>query len=303
MKQIIKLLAILLLISLLAACAPASTPQPPSDQSFVDGLGREITLPDIPARIVSLAPSNTELLFAVGAGAQVIGRDEFSDYPVDALVLPSVGGSMGKFSLEQIAALQPDLVLASELNSPELIQSMADMGLTVYYLPNPVDVSGVLENIRTVGMLTGHTSEADVLVTGLQKRIEAAVATVDRTQPVKIFYELDGASDPAKPWTVGSSTFIDELITQAGGVNVASSAGAGYLQLSQEALVLADPDIILLGDAAYGVTVESLATRPGWESLSAVVNGRVYTFDDNLVSRPGPRLVDGLEQIVILLGQ
>jgi len=262
-----------------------------------------VQLPEVPARVVSLAPSNTELLFAVGAGNQVVGRDEFSDFPAEALILPSVGGSMGKFSLEQIAALQPDLVLASELNSPELIQSMADMGLTVYYLPNPAAVVGVLDNIRTVGALTGHTPEADALVASLEKRMDAAVAGVNRSKPVKVFYELDGASDPAKPWTIGSGTYIDELITQAGGVNVATTAGAGYLQLSQEALVLADPDVILLGDAAYGVSVESLTTRPGWEDLSAVVHGRVYTFDDNLVSRPGPRLIDGLEQIVTLLGQ
>jgi iron complex transport system substrate-binding protein len=158
-------------------------------------------------------------------------------------------------------------------------------------------------NIQTVGTLTGHTDEAKALTASLQKRIDAAVASVKPGEPVKVFYELDGASDPAKPWTVGSGTFIDELITLAGGVNVAAAAGPGYLQLSQEALVLADPQVILLGDGAYGVTKESLAARPGWEGLSAVTNDRVVTFDDNLVSRPGPRLVDGLEQIIQILGQ
>ena len=268
----------------------------------VDGLGRTVSLPVAPMRIISLAPSNTELLFAVGAGPQVVGRDEFSDYPAEAQNVASVGGSMGKYSLEQIAALKPDLILAAEINTPEQVKSMEDLGLNVYFLSNPVDLKGVLENISFIGSLVGKEKEASQLTENLQTRIDTITSAINsQDQPVKVFYELDGTSDPAKPWTVGSGTYIDELISMAGGVNVASEAGPGYLQLSQEALIVADPEVILLGDAAYGVTPESLAERTGWSNILAVVNGRVYAFDDNLVSRPGPRLVDGLELIVALL--
>lgn len=273
-----------------------------ASKEVVDGLGRTVTLPVAPVRIISLAPSNTELLFAVGAGSQVVGRDEFSDFPAEAQNVASVGGSMGKYNLEQIAALKPDLILAAEINTPEQVKSMEDMGLSVFYLSNPADLKGVLENINLIGSLVGKQKEASQLTEDLKSRIDTITSAINsQKQTVKVFYELDGTTDPAKPWTVGSGTYIDELIIMAGGVNVASEAGPGYLQLSQEALIIADPEVILLGDAAYGVTSESLAARSGWSNISAVVNGRVYAFDDNLVSRPGPRLVDGLELIVALL--
>ena len=115
-----------------------------------------------------------------------------------------------------------------------------------------------------------------------------------------VFYELDG-SDPAKPWTAGAGTFLSQLISMAGGSNVGDRLQGDYAQMSQEELLVANPMVILLGDAAYGVTAEQVAARPGWEALAAVQQGRIYPFDDNLVSRPGPRLVDGLEQIAKLL--
>jgi iron complex transport system substrate-binding protein len=115
-----------------------------------------------------------------------------------------------------------------------------------------------------------------------------------------VFYELD-ATDPSAPWTAGSNTFIDTLISQAGGQNIASDLEGQYLQLSIEEILVRDPQVILLGDAAYGITPDSIQERNGWSNLNAVVNGKIYAFDDNLVSRPGPRLVDGLEQLAKLL--
>jgi iron complex transport system substrate-binding protein len=161
----------------------------------------------------------------------------------------------------------------------------------------------MLDNILIVGKLTGRDTEAETLVAKLKSRVKAVEDLVKPGgTPVKVFYELDG-SDPSKPWTSGKGSFVDQLVTMAGGVNVAGSAGEGWMQLSQEALILADPDVILLGDAAYGIAPGSIAQRAGWSQISAVVNNRIYTFDDNLVSRPGPRLVDGLEAIVKLIGQ
>lgn len=294
---------LLITILVLTGCAPTAATGKGSKLELVDGLGRSVSIPTTPQKIVSLAPSNTELLFAVGAGAQVIGRDEFSDYPPEAKDLPSVGGSMGKYSYEQIAALQPDIVLAAEINTQEQVKALEDLHVTVFYLSNPKDIYGMLDNVLLVGKITGRNTEAAALVDKLKGRVEAVEKTVKQGgTPVKVFYELDG-SDPSKPWTSGKGSFVDQLITMAGGVNVAADAGEGWMQLSQEALILADPEVILLGDAAYGTSPESVGQRAGWDKISAVVNNRVYTFDDNLVSRPDPRLVDGLEAIAALIGK
>ncbi len=154
-----KTLILTLLLALLTACAPQTAPTTdsvPQSLTFTDGLGRTITLETTPQRIVSLAPSNTEILFAVGAGSQVIGRDEFSDYPPEAASIGSIGGSFGEYNAEAILALEPDLVLAAEINPPELVQQLEDLGLTVYYLGNPATLEEMYTNLETVAGLTGH---------------------------------------------------------------------------------------------------------------------------------------------------
>jgi iron complex transport system substrate-binding protein len=294
-------LALLALTLALAACAgPTATPTP-GPLTLTDGLGRSVTLAEPAGKVVSLAPSNTEILFAIGAADQVIGRDEFSDYPEAAKALPSVGGSMGQYSLEQIVALEPDLVLASEINTPEQVKALEDLDLTVYYLGNPTTLEEMYANLATVRQLTGRGGEAGSLAQALQARVavvDEKLATV--AERPSVFYEID-ASDPNKPYTAGPGTFIDLLISRAGGVNVAAGAGSQYPQLGLEQLVVSNPAIILLGDSAYGVTAESVATRPGWDALAAVQEGKIFPFDDNLISRPGPRLVDGLEELAKLL--
>ena len=302
-------IAILLTAVLLAACgpsAPAPTATPtleptPVPISSIDGLGRTITLVQPAQRIVSLAPSNTEILYAIGAGGQVVGRDEFSNYPEAALDLPAVGGSFGGYNEETIVNLEPDLVLAAEINTPEQVSALEALGLTVYYLPNPTTLDGMYTNLMTLASLTGHEAETQVLVDGLKVRVEAVLTKAAKveTKPT-VFYELD-STDPSAPYTAGPGTFLDTLINLAGGTNAAAELGASWGQLSIEALVVQEPEIILLGDAAYGVTVESVNERAGWETLSAVQNGQVYPFNDDLVSRPGPRLVDGLETLFALL--
>lgn len=287
---------------LLVACSSQLTTTPTSQSSPIeDGLGRELILDEPAQRVVSLAPSNTEILFAVGAGDQVIGRDEFSDYPDQANTLPSVGGGFGDYNLEAIVDLEPDLVLAAEINTPEQVKAMEDLGLTVFLLPNPISLEEMYGNLLTVAKLTGHESETEELVEELRDRVSQVEMGIESAedQPTA-FYELD-ATDPSAPWTAGSGTFIDTLITMAGGVNIASDMEGQYLQISVEELLVRDPQVILLGDSAYGVTAESLSERPGWNNISALLNGRIYAFDDNLVSRPGPRLVDGLEELARLL--
>jgi len=302
LKRLIMLFLVLMTgLAALAACSPAAIETDPSPIVMTDGLGRQVSLEAVPQRIVSMAPSNTEILFAVGAGAQVVGRDEFTNYPEEAAALASVGGSMGEYNYEQIVSLEPDLVMAAEINTPEQVKALEDLGLTVYYLSNPTDIDGAYGVLNTVGQLTGHEAEASALVDSLKARvtaIETKVATVT-TRP-RVFYELDG-SDPSKPWTSGAGTFIDLLIKMAGGVNVAADLEGGWGQISQEALLVADPEFILLGDAAYGTTADQVAARAGWDSMTAVKNGQIMPFDDDTVSRPGPRLVDALEVLVKLL--
>ncbi len=285
-----------------AAVPPTTAPSPtPASLEFTDGLKNTIRLAGPAKRVVSLAPSNTEILFAVGAGAQVVGRDEFSNYPAEAASVASVGGSMGKYNAESIVSLKPDLVLAAEINPPELVKSLQDLGLTVYYLSNPTTMDGMYANLATVARLTGHEAETTALVEKLKQRVEAVKTRLGtpETRPT-VFYELD-ASQPNAPYTIGPGSFMDLLIKEAGGENVTGDQNSPWVQYSLEALVVKNPDIILLGDANYGVSVESVGKRAGWESLKAVKDGKVLTFNDDLVSRPGPRLVDGLEELARLL--
>jgi iron complex transport system substrate-binding protein len=285
----------LTLTLVLAACAPATAPAS-SGMTFTDGLGRAVTLSGPAQKIVSMAPSNTEILFAIGAGPQVVGCDEFSDYPAEAKSLQSIGGSMGQYSYEQVAALKPDLVLAGEINTPEQVKALEDLGVTVYYLSNPKSLEDLYTNLELVAQLTGRETEAAALVESLKARVKAVDEKVAPLSyaPV-VFYEID-ASTPDKPYTAGPGTFIDLLIARAGGINLPGLTDA-YPQVSLEQIVLADPAVILLGDALYGTTPEIVAARPGWSEIAAVKENRVLPFDDNLVSRPGPRLVDGLEAL------
>jgi len=320
-----KTLILTLLIALLTACAPQATPtvapvateivatatvsptEVPTEEpapvvtamTYTDGLGREVKLEDPAQRVVSLAPSNTEILFAIGAGSQVVGRDEFSDYPAEAVSIDSIGGSFGEYNVEAILALKPDLVLAAEINTPELVKQLEDVGVTVYYLANPTTLEGMYTNLETVASLTGHD------VTELVDSLKTRVAAVDEkiaplSSRISVFYEID-ATDPTKPWTYGPGTFGDLLIDRAGGYNVANVVTDPYPQLSLEQIVTANPSIIILGDAVWGVTTESVLGRAGWESIEAVKSNSIFPIDDNLISRPGPRLVDGLEQLAKLL--
>jgi len=315
-----KTLLITLLIALLTACAPQATPTTesvPTDipateaviptevptevmgMTYYDDAGREITLEATPQRIVSLAPSNTEILFAVGAGEQVVGRDEFSDYPAEAASIESIGGSFGEYNVEAIVALNPDLVLAAEINTPELIYQLEGLGLTVYYLGNPTTLEEMYGKLETVAGLTGH--DATELVDSLKARVAAVDEKIaPLSSRISVFYEID-ASDPTKPWTYGPGTFGDLLIDRAGGFNIGNVASDPYPQLSLEQIVESNPSVIILGDSMWGVIPESVLERPGWETIEAVKSNSIFPIDDNLISRPGPRLVDGLEQIAKLL--
>jgi iron complex transport system substrate-binding protein len=304
-----KLFFLLTIVALVGGCTPIAapestvTPLPTSGNiTMTDGTGETITLTAPANRIISLAPSNTEILFALGAGSQVIGRDAFSDFPDQAKNVADIGGGFGELNLEAILAQNPDLVLSSMLTSAEQTKALEDAGLTVFTLGNPKNFDDLYANLDTVGKLTGHGSEADILVAELKQRVALVQEKLAKiTQRPLVFYEIDG-TDPNAVWTSGPGTFIDMLINMSGGDNLGANLQGEWVQISLEELIASDPDLILLGDSVWGgVTVDSVKSRAGWEALTAVQNDKIFPFDDNLVSRPGPRLVNGLEELAHLL--
>jgi len=258
--------------SSVAAAVPSPTPI-----VLTDGTGREVSLERRAERIVSLAPSNTEILFAIGAGDLLVGRDDFSDYPPEVEEVTSIGSTYGGLNTEAIIALEPDLVLAAGITPPEHIQSLEQLGVRVFAIGNPMDFQGLFENLTAVGTLTGHRPEALALVEDLRSRVEAVAEALEGVERVPIFYEVD-ASDPSAPWTTGSGTF------------------------QQHIFELRDPDVIIFGAGPFvPTTVESLKLRPGWGGITAVREDRVYAVDTDLLDLPGPRLVEGLEAVAWIL--
>jgi len=282
---------------------PTTAPPTPTEVptvTVVDDAQRTVEIIGVPERIMSLAPSNTEILFALGLGDKVVGVTDFCDYPEEAQEIEKVGGIEPNY--ENIVALEPDLVLVIGGSPAQLekAQRMEDLGLTVLVL-EPSGMEGIFADIELIGQATGAQERASELVAQLRARVEEVtekVATVE--QRPKVFFELD-ATDPSRPYTAGPGSFIDALIDMAGGINLGAAAGMQWAQFSTEEIIAQDPEIIILGDANYGVTAESVEERPGWGVMTAVKEGAIYPIDDTVVSRPGPRIVDGLEELARII--
>jgi iron complex transport system substrate-binding protein len=299
-----RLTLICLMVTLaLAACAPQATAAPAAEAIVLtDSLGHPIQLAQAAQRIVSLAPSNTEILFAIGAGSQVVGRDSYSNYPVETASVPDMGGGFTAVNTELILSKKPDVVLAAPLTPPEQIAGLQKAGLTVFVLPNPTSFDELYANLQTVARLSGHENEAATLIASLKLRVEAVTGAVaNAAQKPLVYYELD-ATDPSAPYTSGPDTFVDLLIRLGGGENFGSNLKGDWVQVSVEELLARQPDMIVLGDNTYGgVTADQVKGRAGWNALKAVQQNKIFIFNDDLVSRPGPRLVDGLEAMARML--
>ena len=274
----------------------------PKEVTLTDSLGREIITIASPKKIVSLAASNTEILFAIDANTNLVGRDEYSDYPPDALLIESIGSLYPKVNTEVIVNLEPDLVLAAGITSPEDVTALENLGLTVFTTSIASDLDDIYNDIINIGSITGYTDNATNLVEEMKSRVKMVQENASAySKTPSVFYEID-ASEPSKPWTPGAGSFIDMLITTAGGSNIGSISNDLYWQISLEQLIDQDPDIIVLGSSKYGgQTKYTVVERPGWETLKAVKTGQIYEFDDDLVSRPGPRIVDGLEILATII--
>jgi len=270
---------------------PSPTPTPASAYpiTLTDDAGRTVTIATRPQRIVSLAPSHTETLYALGLGDQVVGVTEYCNYPPEAANKPKIGG-FANIDLEQVVGLNPDLVLASTLHIAEVVPALQERGLTVVVI-EPKTVLGVLDSISTIAHITGQDKAGELLVAQMGQRIEAIQQKLKEVPRPKVFWELG-----PELYTAGPGSFINDLIVLAGGENVAADADSPWPQLSVEVIVLKDPDVIVLADHNYGETATKVKERSGWSDIRAVKEGRIVEItNDDIVSRPGPRIVEGLE--------
>jgi iron complex transport system substrate-binding protein len=279
----------------LAAPGPA-TEHPATDTAFPVTVGSgestvEIQAP--PERIVSLSPTATEMLFAIGAGEVVVAADEYSTFPEDA---PTTDLSGFTPNIEAIAAYDPDLVVA-HTDPGDLASSLAEIGVPTLMHPAAATLDDTYTQIEQLGAATGHVGDAAAVVAQMQADIDALVASLPpRDEPMTYYHELDVTF-----FSVSSDTFIGQLYGLLGMQSIADEAGdesGGYPQLSPEFIIEADPDVILLADAVCcGVDPTEVANRPGWEQLSAVQAERIISLDEDVASRWGPRVVEFLETL------
>jgi len=248
-----------------------------------------ITLTEQPKRIVSLSPTHTEMLYAIGAGDQVVAVDEYSNFPAEAVAL---GTKLSGYepSIEAIAGYEPDLVVAS-YDPGNLVEQLNALDIPVYLAGGAASLEQAYEQIEQLGALTGNSEVATQLTTRMKDEIAAAVASVGSlSEPVSYFYELDNTY-----YTVTSNTFVGQIFKLFGLENIADGVEAGndYPQLSSEVIVASDPDLIFLADTkCCGQTSETVSARDGWQKMDAVVNKRIVQLDDDVASRWGPRVVE-----------
>jgi ABC-type Fe3+-hydroxamate transport system substrate-binding protein len=305
--QNVVILALLFCLALLATgCGSTVTggAKPPLQGPLLstDAHGTAITIPaKAPQRIVSLTPGDSEMLAAVGVSARVIGVDAFTNYPADMTAKPKVTGSDGAPNVEQIVALNPDLVLSWGDFTKQADAALLQAHINVISLP-VADLAGTLTEIRLVGQLTHTTATADTVVDALQRRIDAVKQKVASATPVTVYMEV--GFSPPPPYAVGGGSFENEVLQDAGGTNIFASRteNGGYPSVSVESIIAANPQVIILTeDPQYGGDPKQVYIRAGWSGIAALKTHRVYNINPDIVSRPGPRLVDALEQLAKLI--
>lgn len=263
--------------------------------TVTDHIGNQITFEKAPTRIVSLVPSHTETLFAIGAGNQVAAVDDYSDWPEDATRKPKVGNLTG-INYEFLVSLQPDLVLGLVSHyTSGVAEKLTSLGIPVLIL-EPQDFSATYETIKLLGQITGHECEAEKIVSDMKEKVQDVLTRVSNAEPRRVFYEV--WPDPLM--TVGPGGFIHELITMANGQNIAADADTAWPIFSLEQLLARDPEVII---TTFAETISDLDSgrRSQWSQISAVKNRRYYLIDPNLISRTGPRLADGLAELARLI--
>ena len=280
-----KFILIFLLIPFIAGNSSSGT--------FMDEVGRKVELPGSPQRIVSVAPSVTEALFALGLGEKVVGVSTYCNYPPEALKKEKVGGYITP-SLEKIMALRPDLVIGTaDGDLKSFVNKLASLGMPVY-ITNPRSVSGVITSIRHIGELTFSPLPAERLVESMKRKMETVREKVHGRPRPRVLHVL--AYDPLI--TSGKGTFVDDLIRAAGGLNIAENAKGKHPPYSMEDVIAQDPEVIILSSMnSKDPLAEQRQWWQQWKEISAVRLDRIYVIDADLIHRPSPRIVDGLEEM------
>ena len=277
--------------------SPGNNP-PTSEAAFprtlIDDVGDSVTISAEPQKIVALTPASLETLAALGLADRVVAAAECSCTPDELKNIPTVANYSG-VDVEAIVALEPDLVFvaAPPFTPEDAISALRAANLTIVTL-NPTSIIGVMQTIQLIGDAVGATLPAADLVASIEGEITALVSLVDVSMSPSVFYEIDATS---AIYGLAPDDYAAELIALAGGTPV-TSGSPGVYEISLEALIAAAPEVILLGDAAYGVTPEAVAARPGWSSIPAVKSGAIRGVDGDLITTPGPRLASALAALI-----
>ena len=286
MKKFVFLLALLFSLALATSYPLVVT----------DDLGRTLTIPAEPRRIVAMLPSATETLCALGACDRIVATDDYSNWPAEAAAKPKAGGLYNP-NVELIASFEPDLVITSKYG--KLTEALEKLGLATYAV-NTQTYEDIFRTARNLGALVNREAEAEALVARINREVYAleSLAAKAKARPT-VYYEID-----ATPYTVGPGSFIGVLIAKARGVNVIPAELGLFPKISPELVVEKNPEVIVLGDAPHGVSAAKIAERPGWAALQAVQKGRVCELtkaQTDVVHRPGPRVAEGLKTLIACL--
>ncbi|HUG47339.1 MAG TPA: helical backbone metal receptor [Candidatus Limnocylindria bacterium] len=281
-----------------APASPTLIPEAAWPRTLVDDEGTTIELAEPPQRVISLSPANTEIVFALGAGDRLVGGTDFDDYPPEAAALPDVATFTGVLH-EAVAGLEPDLVLAAGNNftPADDIEYMRDFGITVLVVYAET-VDEVLADIELIGHALGEDEAAAEMVSEMEGRIgavEAATAAIGERP--RVLYQIGSVPEIYAP---ADDSFLADMVGLAGGEPITTGSPTAF-SISVEQLVAQDPEVIVLGDAAYGVCPAEVAARPGWSGMTAVRDGAIRPVSDIIVTRPGPRLAEGLAALALAI--
>lgn len=273
---------------LLTACrSEIQTTAQTNTREISDDLGRRIKIPERVERVVSLAPNLTENIFAVGAGDRLIGVTSFCNYPSEAQKIQKVGDTISP-NIETIIALKPQIVFVSTASQIETFTKTLEAQNITVFVTNPKDLNGVLANLKQLGEIFGTTEKAIALLDNLQKRIAAIDARVEDKAKTKAFVQI--SKEPL--FTIGKESFLTEIITRAGGASVTANVATAYPKISKETALALSPDVIILSESP-----DNTEPNDVFKNSPALKNGKVFKISADILSRPGPRIVDALEQI------
>ncbi|CAI9395700.1 Vitamin B12-binding protein [Bacillus sp. T2.9-1] len=303
-------LAILLVVGSLAGCGEGKTENNNDNKeqstaqeaafpvTIKDAIDQEVVIEEKPEKIVSLMPSNTEIVFALGLGDELVGVSDYDNYPKEAAEKEKVGGM--EFNVEKIISLNPDVVLAhasSAHNSTEGLQQIRDAGIDVVVVNDATSFEDVYKGMEMIGQATGAETEADKLVADMKEKLAAIkdkAAAISDSDQKSVYIEVSG--EPSI-FTTGTNTFMQEMLDTINAKNIISEEG--WIQVDQEAVIAANPDAIITTYGAYSETspIDQISSRKGWEEIKAVKEKQIVDVDSDMVTRSGPRLVEGVEAV------